>query len=213
MPRYRFRQSQLIIPCWCKRMPRCACGYEFIDYWTSDLIELEITGENLRALNVTRENPEQGTNKPTLVPVPSASRFSGEEGNGSAPTFAPFGVWTGGAPSARGGPDRCLSPPFSPTSWFCTRIQSLHGSPGGQTRRAIPIRRFLAGAEGQIDGGAWALGARSSELSPDPGSLVARRGRRGLGLQSAVSEIPRSTCSLVAFPGGKQTLVDTPRRA
>ena len=134
------------------------------------------------------------------------SPFSGEEGNGSAPTFAPFGVWTGGAPSARGGPDRCLSPPFSPTAWFCTQIQSLHGSPWGQTRRASPIRRFLAGAEGQIDGGAGALGARSSELSPDPGSPVARRGRRrGLGLQSAVWEIPRSPCSLVAFPGGRQT--------
>ncbi|KAG5201390.1 hypothetical protein JEQ12_004153 [Ovis aries] len=72
MPRYRFRQSQLIIPCWCKRMPRCACGYELIDYWTSDLIELEIPGESLRGRDVARENPEQGTNKPTLVPVPSA---------------------------------------------------------------------------------------------------------------------------------------------
>lgn len=46
----------------------CACVYEFTDYWTSDLIELEIIGENLRTQHVTRENPEQGTNKPTLVP-------------------------------------------------------------------------------------------------------------------------------------------------
>lgn len=56
-------------------LARCACGYELIDYWTSDLIELEIPGESLRGRDVARENPEQGTNKPTLVPVPSAVNF------------------------------------------------------------------------------------------------------------------------------------------
>ena len=56
-------------------LARCACGYELIDYWTSDLIELEITGENLRGRHVARENPDQGTNKPALVPVPSAVNF------------------------------------------------------------------------------------------------------------------------------------------
>lgn len=33
-------------------LARCACGYELIDYWTSDLIELEIPGESLRGRDV-----------------------------------------------------------------------------------------------------------------------------------------------------------------
>lgn len=69
-------------------------------------------------------------------------------------SFAPFEVWTGGAPSARGSLDWALSPPSSPNSWVSTRISSLHGSRRSHTSRASSILRFLARA----DVGAWVLG-------------------------------------------------------
>lgn len=87
-------------------------------------------------------------------------------------SFAPFEVWTGGAPSARGSLDWALSPPSSPNSWVSTRISSLHGSRRSHTSRASSILRFLARA----DVGAWVLGTPralnypQTQVPPTPGS-------------------------------------------
>lgn len=139
------------------------------------------------------------------------SPFSGEEGNGSAPAFAPFGVWTGGDPSARGGRDWCLSPPFP-------HLVVLHANPVSPRVTLGPNApgwRFLTGAEGQIDGvlERWELEAVNYPRTQVPGRQAREevwasvRGLRDPKLTT------RSTCILVALSLGESRPVDTPRRA
>lgn len=57
-------------------LARCACGYELIDYWTSDLIELEIPGESLRGRDLKSPGkPRAGNEQANSGSVPSAVNF------------------------------------------------------------------------------------------------------------------------------------------
>lgn len=87
-------------------------------------------------------------------------------------SFAPFEVWTGGAPSARGSLDWALSPPSSPNSWVSTRISSLHGSCRSHTSRASSILRFLARADvgAGVLGAPRALNYPQTQVPPTPGA-------------------------------------------
>ncbi|KAB0404973.1 hypothetical protein E2I00_016872, partial [Balaenoptera physalus] len=90
---------------------------------------------------------EQGTNKPTPVPVPSA-------------------VCTGGAPSAGGSLDWALSPPSSPNSWVSTRISADVGAWVLGAPRALNYPQTqVPPTPGAGGGGLWASspGARRSQ--------------------------------------------------
>lgn len=88
---------------------------------------------------------------------PSQQKARSLKGNRSVLTFARFGAWAGARrrrrrPSAWDSLTMPLSPSRSPG--FSNPVPPLHGSCGGHTLHPSPIRRFLAGAEGQL----WALG-------------------------------------------------------
>ncbi|TKC50430.1 hypothetical protein EI555_013766, partial [Monodon monoceros] len=252
MPRYRFRQSPLIISCWYKkrrksrvraerrkrrffnlkanfyfrllkaeghqeriqvfRMSLAGPGIAFSAHTPQTLgqVPVQEAGEERRAhrepLLVHLRRPrfsslspgcfvylrirdswgkptsiEQGTNKPTPVPVPSARKARSLVKRKTAPrSFAPF--------------EREGQPGLGPLTTLFPQLLGLHAhlvSPRVMPKPYEPCKLHPALSRSGRCGCLGVGGSEGFELSPDPGSPDARRGRRrALGLQSGGSETP-----------------------